>query len=49
MNLSALVQLAAVVFLGYHAGAVVAVLALPLAAAVHAVVAELRGPGTGGA
>jgi predicted PurR-regulated permease PerM len=41
VSLSPLVQFAAVVFFGYHAGVVGAMLALPLTAALHTVVEEL--------
>jgi predicted PurR-regulated permease PerM len=43
--LSPIVQFLAVVFLGYHAGAVGAMLALPIAAAVQAVVVAARARG----
>ena len=43
--LSPVVQFLAVVFLGYHAGEVCAIVALPLAAAVQAVFVAVRRAG----
>jgi predicted PurR-regulated permease PerM len=45
--LSPVVQFLAVLFLGYHAGAIGAIVALPLAAAVQAVVGAVRARGGG--